>query len=268
MMSSHNPPAGPDKPLLAARICGGFFLAIFLAMMAAGIGPAPALAASIAASTASPSLVSADSGQKQQALPAPVQARAWFGQEGASAEARQFADWVVDSRDNQGMPFIVIDKADARVFVFAADGRLRGAAAALLGLARGDDSVPDIGNRPLATIRPEERTTPAGRFVAALDRNLHGVEILWVDYDSALSLHRVVAGSAREQRAQRLATPSTQDNRISYGCINVPVGFYNKVVNPAFTGTNGIVYILPETRSLAATFPAYYPVSSTVASPS
>lgn len=263
MMSSHNPPAGPARPLLAARICGGFFLA----MMAAGIGSTPALAASIAASTASPSLVSADPGQKQQVLPAPVQARAWFGQENASTDARQFADWVVDSRDNQGMPFIVIDKADARVFVFAANGRLRGAASALLGLARGDDSVPDIGNRPLATIRPEERTTPAGRFVAALDRNLHGVEILWVDYDSALSLHRVVTGTKREQRAQRLATPSTQDNRISYGCINVPVSFYTKVVNPAFTGTNGIVYILPETRSLAATFPGYYPVSSTVASP-
>ncbi len=39
------------------------------------------------------------------------------------------ADWVVDSGDNRGMPFAIVDKTDAKVFVFDADGRLRGAAA-------------------------------------------------------------------------------------------------------------------------------------------
>ena len=36
----------------------------------------------------------------------------------------------------------------------------------------------------------EERTTPAGRFVASLDRDVHGQEVLWVDYDAAISMHR------------------------------------------------------------------------------
>ncbi len=197
-------------------------------------------------------------------------AEAWSGKSGpagASAAVRNIADWVLDSNDHQGLPFVVIDKTDAKVFVFAGNGRLRGSAAALLGMAKGDDTAPGIGSRPLAAIRPEERTTPAGRFVAALDRNLHGVEILWVDYDSALSLHRVVKGSAREQRAQRLSSPSPLDNRISYGCINVPVDFYTDVINPAFKGTNGIVYILPETRSLAATFAKYYPAPAVARAP-
>jgi hypothetical protein len=44
------------------------------------------------------------------------------------------------------------------------------------------------------------------------------------------------------------------DNRISYGCINVPAKFYDAVVVPAFTGTVGIVYILPETKPLKAAF--------------
>jgi hypothetical protein len=185
---------------------------------------------------------------------------ALFGENPASDVARQLAEWVVRSGDNSGMPFILIDKVDAKVFVFADGGKLIGAAPALLGMAVGDDSVPDIGRRPLATIRPEERTTPAGRYVAALDRNLHGVGILWIDYDLALSLHRVVPGTAREQRGKRLDSPSPLDNRISYGCVNVPVSFYNRVVEPSFRSTNGIVYILPETRSLSATFAGYSPV--------
>src|SRR5450830_899498 len=180
-----------------------------------------------------------------------------FERERASPDARHVADWVVDSGDNRSMPFVIVDKKDAKVFVFNADGRLRGAAPALLGSALGDDSVPGIGDRKLSSIRPEERTTPAGRFVAALDRNLHGEEILWVDYDAAISLHPVITTNPKEHRAQRLATPTPLDNRISYGCINVPAKFYANVVHPAFTGTNGIVYVLPETRSPQKVFASY-----------
>ena len=183
--------------------------------------------------------------------------RAKFELERASRQARHVADWVVDSGDNRNMPFAIVDKTDARVFVFDADGRLRGAAAALLGLARGDDAVPGIGERALSSIRPAERTTPAGRFVAALDRNVHGKEILWVDYDTAISMHPVVTSNPVERRAQRLATPTPLDNRISYGCINVPAKFFENVVHTVFAGTNGIVYVLPETRSARAVFASY-----------
>ena len=188
---------------------------------------------------------------------APPPRRANFDREHASAAARQVANWVVDSGDSARMPFVIVDKIEARVFVFDADGRLRGAAAALLGLARGDDSVPGIGERELSTIRPDERTTPAGRFVAALDRNLNGAEILWVDYDNAISLHPVVTGSIKDRRSERLASPSASDNRISFGCINVPAQFYAHVVKPTFSGTAGIVYVLPETKSARAVFPLY-----------
>jgi hypothetical protein len=171
-----------------------------------------------------------------------------FAGEAASPEAGEVANWVMRSGDNRNLPFIVIDKVQARVYVFNADGRLRGATPALMGLAIGDHTVPGIGQRKLSSIRPEERTTPAGRFMASLDRDLHGVEVLWVDYDSAVSLHRVVPGTPKERRAQRLASASAADKRITYGCINVPVRFYEQVVSPAFKGTYGVVYVLPETR--------------------
>ena len=186
--------------------------------------------------------------------------RADFVREPASRDVRHIADWVVDSDDNKGLPFVIIDKTDAKIFVFDAGGRIRGAAPALLGLARGDDTVPGIGDRELSDIRPEERTTPAGRFVAARGMSSRGAsieDIVWVDYDSALSLHRVVTSNPRDRRLERLATATPVDNRISYGCINVPAAFYNKVVDPTFTGTNGIVYVLPETRPVREVFGSY-----------
>jgi hypothetical protein len=124
----------------------------------------------------------------------------------------------------------------------------------------GDDSVPGIGDRKISHIRREERTTPAGRFVVALDRNLRGEDILWVDYDASVSMHRVHTNKPQERRLQRLATPTPLDNRISYGCINVPAKFYESVVRPAFTGTNGIAYVLPETRLVRDVFVSYYDV--------
>lgn len=177
------------------------------------------------------------------------------------------ANWVVHVRDNHAvdnpaagrrfLPFVIVDKKHATVFVFEADGRLRGAAPALLGLARGDTSPPGIGNRELSSIAPQERTTPAGRFVAALGTIAHGEDVLWVDYEGAVAIHRVITTNPKERRLQRLATVTTLDNRISYGCINVPVKFYENVLQPAFTGTHGIVYVLPETLPARQVFAFY-----------
>jgi hypothetical protein len=178
---------------------------------------------------------------------------AQFKGETVSTEARDTADWVTASHDNNALPFVVIDKVNAKVFAFDGAGILRGAAPALLGMARGDDSVPGIGQRKLATITPPERTTPAGRFEASLGRDFEQ-DILWIDYEAALSLHRVIKGRRVDDRAGRLASPTPSDNRISYGCVNVPPGFYDDVVKPLFTGTVGIVYILPETKPLRSVF--------------
>jgi hypothetical protein len=182
--------------------------------------------------------------------------RAFFGGERPSRDAREVANWIVDSADNLGLPFVIVDKIGARVFVFDAGGTIRGAAAALLGSARGDHTVPGIGDREYADMRPEERTTPAGRFVASRGINARGEDIVWVDYDSAVSLHRVVTSNRKERRLHRLATPTPLDNRISYGCINVPALFFDKVVKPAFLDTDGIVYVLPETKPARQVFGA------------
>jgi hypothetical protein len=180
-----------------------------------------------------------------------------FKQEPASQESRYLADWVLDSSNNQNMPFLIIDKKQAKAFVFDAKGKLLGAAPVLLGLALGDTSIPGIGKMALSNIKPNERTTPAGRFVAALGRDTHNKEILWVDYGLGIALHRVTTTLPKERRLQRLDSNDPLEHRISYGCINVPVRFYNNVVSPTFTGTNGIVYILPDKRLVQEVFGSY-----------
>jgi hypothetical protein len=174
--------------------------------------------------------------------------------EAASPDVRYVADWVVRTGDNDGLPYVIIDKVNATVFVMEANGHLDGSAPALLGMVPGDGSIAGIGDRKLSAIRPGERTTPAGRFVASLGEDLHGQDILWIDYANAIALHRVVKGTPAEHRAQRLQSETSDDNRISFGCINVPVKFYDDVVHPAFADTTGVVYILPELSSVRDMF--------------
>jgi hypothetical protein len=172
-----------------------------------------------------------------------------------SAPIRRLADWVVASGDHGGSAFVIVDKVAAEVAVFGADGAFQGSAPALLGSARGDDSTPGVGDRELSSIRPEERTTPAGRFAAAYGPAWGGQRVLWVDYATAISLHKVVTANPKERRLQRLKTPTPEDNRITFGCINVAADFYKRLVHPAFAEAGGVVYVLPETRALAEVFP-------------
>lgn len=171
-----------------------------------------------------------------------------------SDAAQVFHRWVVASRDNESNPFVVIDKRQARLWSFDAGGRLTGSTPVLLGWARGDASVPGIGERAMNDILPRERITPAGRFVAERGRNAKGEDILWVDYDAAVSMHRIRPSPPTERRAQRLASATTADNRISFGCINVPASFYDQQILPLFARSRGVVYLLPETMPLDALF--------------
>jgi len=174
-----------------------------------------------------------------------------------SKEVIQMTDWVVASGDNGGLPFIVIDKTAADIFVFDAQSQFVGTTPALIGSAPGDESDPGIGDRELSAIAPDKRTTPAGRFVASFGPAEGYRQVLWVDFETAVSMHPVVTTNKKEHRLQRLKSPTAEDNRITYGCINVSADFYANVVGPLFKDTQGIVYILPETKPVTEVFLAY-----------
>ena len=170
-----------------------------------------------------------------------------------SSEDRQIVALALTG-DAAGKPFIIVDKRQARVFVFDGAGRMLGATPALLGSAIGDDSAPGVGALPLARIAPADRTTPAGRFAASFGEDLSGEPVLWVDYDAAIALHSVTLNNPKEHRRWRLATSSPRDKRVSYGCIDVPAEFFDTLVTQVFSKQGGIVYVLPETRPLEAVF--------------
>jgi hypothetical protein len=201
-----------------------------------------------------------------QAAPAAPPPSADFAGTVPSADVRRVADWVVASADHGQHPFAIVDKTQATLYVLAPSGRLIGTSPVLLGLARGDDSEPGIGDKPIAAIRPDERTTPAGRFAAQPGKNLGGDNVIWVDYDAAVSMHSVRATVASERRLQRLESPDPAEHRISYGCINVPAAFFASVAWPSFAQAGGMIYVLPETRPLADVFPALRGTPATTAS--
>jgi hypothetical protein len=182
-----------------------------------------------------------------------------FGDEQPSPDARHMANWVATSGDNQSMSFVIVDKKDAKVYLFDRQARLKAATPALLGSAIGDDTVPGIGDRPLAQVLPEEKTTPAGRFIAEVGSSTRGEDVVWVDYDAAVSMHRVLKVP---ERLKSLASPTKDDNRMSFGCINLPAEFYENVLRPAVDHGGAVIYVLPETRPLGATFASYYDVDA------
>lgn len=171
----------------------------------------------------------------------------------APSEVQGVVQWVASSRDNAGLPFLVVDKVNARVYAFNPSAQLKATAPILLGMGRGDVMlVPN--DAPMSAIPPAKRITPAGRYRSWVMKDLQGKPVLSIDYDAAISLHIIAPGTPAEKRAARLASPTADDNRISFGCINVPPRFFTEIVGPDFSPAKGIAYILPETRTAAQLF--------------
>lgn len=170
-----------------------------------------------------------------------------------SPDAARVINWVSRSGDNDKMPFLVIDKIAAEVFAFDSEAQPIAASPVLVGMAAGDEATPATGDRELSSIPRDQRTTPAGRFIAKFGPAAGHRKVLWVDFPSAISLHSVIK-VRNQHRLERLKSPSPDDNRITYGCINVPADFYAKVIEPLFEPGPGVVYILPEIKKLDEVF--------------
>lgn len=173
----------------------------------------------------------------------------------SSEAAARVAEWVASAGDNGSLPYIIIDKEAAILFLFDAAGKPLGKTPVLIGVAPGDDATPGVGSKNLANIGPAERTTPAGRFLARYGMAAGRQRVLWVDYATSVALHPVVTGNKKERRLQRLLSPGADDNRITFGCINVPSNFYRKNIRASFRKKGGVIYITPDTKPIEDVFP-------------
>lgn len=173
-----------------------------------------------------------------------------------SVATQRVADWIAASGDNKALPYIIVDKTNAALFLFSAKGVSLGVVPVLIGVAVGDDATPGIGSKNLAEIGPAEKTTPAGRFLAKFGLAAGRERILWVDYATSVALHPIPKGASKnERRRERMLSPTPDDNRITFGCINVPLVFYNKVLRPLVQKKGAYVYVLPDTKPLEVVFP-------------
>jgi hypothetical protein len=177
-----------------------------------------------------------------------------------SAETLRVHDWVSSAGDNHGLPYLIVDKPHAALFLYDPSGKQLAAVPVLIGIAPGDEATPGIGAKELSEIGPAEKTTPAGRFLAKFGLAVGKERVLWVDYYTSVALHPVPTGVAarKEKRRERLASPTPDDNRITFGCINVPASFYAKLLSPMYKGKGGYVYVLPDSKPIEEVFPALH----------
>jgi hypothetical protein len=174
-----------------------------------------------------------------------------------SRDLQHIAQWAVHSGDHKRLPFIVVDKINAVAAAFDASGRLIRTTPVLIGMGVGDTYAPGVANMDMYQTQPWQRITPAGRYFAEEDRNLDGERVLWVDYDSGIAMHKMPAKRTKQHRQERMVSPDPAEHRITYGCINVPAAFYDQVVHPNFRRKGGIVYVLPDSRSVKSVFNSY-----------
>lgn len=159
----------------------------------------------------------------------------------AEVSPRPVAHDAADAR-----PFAVVDKRRATLAVYAADGRLVGRTATLLGLTPGDREPASARGKAPSALNTRERVTPAGRFEAVPGRNLSGERVVWFDYAANLAIHRLRPAPASERRPERLASDNLQERRITLGCVVVDPAFFDTVVLPTLGRGPSLVYILPE----------------------
>ena len=154
--------------------------------------------------------------------------RAELAREQAAPEVQQVAAWAIDSLDHAGLPFIVIDKARARLFAFDHQGHLHGSAPVLLGASHDDGPA-----------------TPAGRFVADPRLSARSDGIVWVHANTTLSLRGIACNVMAGRRLQRLASGDVQDQRISDGSLQVAADFYRDYLSQ-LRWQESVAYVLPE----------------------
>ena len=199
-----------------------------------------------------PTIADARQPASPSARPASVAAAAILPSEAAA----RVIDWVAATSDNHALPWAVVDKTNAALFLFDPKDKPLAAVPVLVGIAVGDEASPGVGSKTLAALGPAEKTTPAGRFLAKFGLPVAGERVLWVDYATSVALHPIPQDAGvRERRRERMLSATPDDNRITFGCINVPKAFYSTTLGPLFRRKGGYVYVLPDTRSLEDVFP-------------
>jgi hypothetical protein len=151
-----------------------------------------------------------------------------------------------------GKWFMVADKPNGMLHIFKEDGSHALSDPTLYGKDKGDvlDAVSSLDGGP--------KITPAGKFTMKESPAAYagGTSLILMeskDYTGYIAVHAADTSTPSENRLGRLATPSAEDNRISYGCINTKHDTFINEIKPNISKLDGgMMFILPESEEKAA----------------
>ena len=142
--------------------------------------------------------------------------------------------------------YVIVDKPSATLSIIGADKKLIGQMPVLLGQTRGE--TPNMSDPESDTA--VQATTPAGKYTLL---RLAGEEDL-ITYkgkvfslcgSDALALH-ITYPPEKEKRTEALNTPTSEDNRMSWGCINIDEKMWAKYIEGKIKDRGAYVFITPD----------------------
>ena len=147
-----------------------------------------------------------------------------------------------------GKWFIIADKPNGMLHIFKEDGSHALSDAALYGKDKGDvlDAISSLEGGP--------KITPAGKFTMKEVPGKYAGKVSLMlmesqDYTGYIAVHAADTSNQSENRLDRLASTTTEDNRISYGCINTNHDtFINKIKPNISKLDGGMMFILPDAQ--------------------
>lgn len=165
-----------------------------------------------------------------------------------------YNDSVMSSENKTIEPYVIADKPTATVFLFDSQNNIIAKFPALFGQAKGEAPNSADANSDIAG---SGATTPAGSYKMSLgknmkaqDLNLYHGKIFRIEGTSNLAFHITYPGELAE-RTKALKTKTTEDNRMSWGCINISEENFDKYVTPYLSKDNQKLYITPDNQNEA-----------------
>jgi hypothetical protein len=151
-----------------------------------------------------------------------------------------------------GKWFMVADKPNGMLHIFKEDGSHALSDPTLYGKDKGDVM------EAVSSLEGGAKITPAGKFtLKTMKSEYAGKQMLVLveskDSTGYIAIHAADVSTPSENRLGRLDTPTAEDNRVSYGCINTKHDtFVDKIVPNIDSLDGGLIFVLPETAEATA----------------
>ena len=151
-----------------------------------------------------------------------------------------------------GKWFMVADKPNGMLHIFKEDGSHALSDPTLYGKDKGDVLA------AVSSLEGGAKITPAGKFTMKESPSDYAGKTSLIlvesqDYSGYIAVHAADTSTPSERRLERLETPTTEDNRISYGCINTKHETFLKEIKPNITKLDGgLIFVLPDATEKTA----------------